>query len=210
MVGFLGGAVPAVFAMVTLGLFRAHISSARIGRAALQGVAFFVLSYVVYIVLRPMVVLRFDLAGIYLYYLFHDNAFFLVWCLVSYLLLYGTKTVGQPIQLCARAFAYFAGFYTFLALSDMILNYNSLGRYVLFLLPVARISLIFISVAVIVLMARVRHWTRYLLIIVPPMGSAIASFAPFLVVQSRATGAILLSASIFAVSGCVFFLSART
>jgi len=208
MVLFLAGAVPLSFALVVFGYAERRISLLNLGRPAARGLLMFVVAYVFYLLLRPVVKLDYSAEGLYIYYLLHDSLYFLVWSVVSYLVYYQIPHTDKPEEDYLPVLVYFTSFYLLLAISDILLN-KSLMAYIVLLLPVVRVGLIYISVAMIVLARRMYMVTRYALLLIPFTVGAAAAFVPALYTQRYIAGASLLAAGIFVAGALSFVLSTR-
>ena len=195
-------------ALVVFGYMGRRENLLPLGRPAARGVVIFIISYIFYLLLRPVVQLEYTPGGIYLYYLFHDNLFFLTWCIVAYLIYYQVPHTDDPEAEIVPTLVYFTAFYSLLAISDILLN-RTLTAYVLFLLPLSRVGVLLVSVSAIILARRMYMVIRYALILVPFCAAAVAAFVPSLYIQRHVPGSVFLSAGLFAAGGIIFFFSSR-
>lgn len=208
MVIFLAGAVPLSCAFVVFGYVVRSESIFTLGRPAARGFLMFILSYLFYLLLRPVVQLEYTASGIYLYYLFHEYLYFLVWGVVSYLIYYQVPHTDDPEGESLLALVYFGAFYSLLAISDILLN-KTLTAYVLFFLPLCRVGMIFIAVSSILLARRMYMLIRYALILLPFGAAAAGAMVPSLFIQKHLAGSILVSIGLFVAGGTMFFFSSR-
>ena len=111
MVVFLAGAVPLAFAIAAFGYSKEPFSLTDLVQHAARGFFSFIVAFVIYLLLRPIVVLSYDFAGIYGYYLAHHNLFFLAWCLISYVAFYQIPHTDTPQKEGIPILAYFTAFY---------------------------------------------------------------------------------------------------
>ncbi len=208
MVIFLAGAVPLSCALVIFGYVERKETLLHLGRFASKGFLIFMVSYLFYLLLRPVLQLHYTAGGIYLFYLFHENLFFLTWCVVPYLIYYKVPHTDDPEAESVPILVYFTAFYSLLAISDILLN-KTLTAYVLFLLPLCRVGVMFISISAILLARRMYMVVRYALVAVPFCVAAVAACVPSLFIQRYITGSVLLSVGIFAAGGLAFYFSSR-
>ena len=195
-------------ALIVFGYMERKETWLRLGRPAARGFLIFILAYVFYLLLRPVVQLEYTAGGIYRYYLLHENLFFLTWCVVSYLVYYQVPHTDNPEAESAPTLVYISAFYSLLAISDILLN-KTLTAHALFLLPLSRVGVMLISVSAILLARRMYIVVRYALMLVPFCAAAAAAFVPFFFIQKHNTGSILLAVGLFTAGGLTFFLSSR-
>lgn len=208
MVIFLAGAVPLSCALIIFGYAERRKSLLDLGRPAARGILIFMLAYVFYLLLKPVIQLEYTKEGLYTYYIIHDYLFFLVWCVVSYLIYYKIPHTDNPAEESLKTLVYFTAFYSLPAVSD-ILMHKPLTAYVLFLLPLCRVGIVFVAVSAITLARRMYMVVRYGLLVIPFCAAAVAAFVPFLFTQKHNTGAVLLALGIFVVGGLMFVFSTR-
>jgi hypothetical protein len=208
MVVFLAGAVPISCALIIFGYSERSRSLLDLGRPAARGLLIFILAYLFYLLLRPVMQLEYSKEGLYVYHLLHDYLFFLVWCVVSYLIYYKVPHTDNPTDESLPILVYFTAFYTLPAVSDILMS-KSLTAYILFLLPLCRVGIVLISVSAIILARRMYMVIRYGLLLIPLCVGTAAAFVPYLYTQKHAAGAIFLALGIFTVGGFMFIFSTR-
>ena len=209
MVIFLAGAVPLAFSIVAFGYSKSAVSVAELGQRAARGFFSFIISFLIYLLLRPAVQLEYTFAGLYRYYLAHHNLYFAVWCVVTYLVYYKVPHTDTPEAESTLILAYFTAFYTLLAVGEILLNIKEITGYILFLLPLSRIGVILISVAALLFARRMYIVARYGLLLVPFAASAVAAFVPVLYTLRHVTGSVLLCVALFAIGGFLYVLADR-
>jgi hypothetical protein len=209
MVIFLAGAVPLSFAIVAFGYTRSEFSVTDLGQYAARGFFSFLVSFVVYLLLRPIVQLNYSLGGIYGYYLAHHNLYFLAWCVISYLIYYQIPHTDSPADESILMLGFFAAFYTLLAIGEILLNIKEITPYILFLLPISRIGVIFLSVGALLFARRMYMLIRYGLILVPFAASGVAAFVPTLYTLRHVTAAVMLSLSLLLIGVLLYLLADR-
>ena len=208
MVIFLAGAVPLSCALVLFGYLERRDTLLDLGRPAARGILNFVISYLVYWLLKPVIQLDYTFSGIYIYYLVHENLYFLAWCVVSYLIYYQVPHTDAPAKESVPALIYFTAFFSPLAISDILLN-KTLTAHVLFLLPLSRVGVIMMAVGAIVVARRMYLIIRYALLLIPFTASAAAAMVPTLFFQQYSAPSILLAVGLFSAGGLFFFLSTK-
>ncbi len=209
MVIFLAGAVPLAFSIVAFGYSKTSFSITDLGQRAARGFFSFFIAFVIYLLLRPVVQLEYTTGGIYRYYLAHHNLYFLSWCVISYLVYYKVPHTDTPNTESTPIFAYFAAFYTLLAVGEILLNVKEITPYILFLLPLSRIGVILISVSALLFARRMYMITRYGLLLIPFAASAAAAFVPTLYTLRHVTASVILSIALFAIGSGLFILADR-
>lgn len=208
MIVFLAGAVPLSFALVVFGYVERSSSLLEHGRPAARGLLMFILSYVFYLLLRPVVKLDYSTEGLYIYYLVHNNLYFLGWCVISYLIYYQIPHTDTPMSASVPVLVYFTAFYLLLSVGDILLN-RALDAYILFLLPLCRVGLIYISVGAIILARRMYIIARYALLLVPFACAAAAAFVPTLYTQKYILVSVIISCGLFLAGAVMFVFSIR-
>jgi hypothetical protein len=208
MIVFLACAAPIGFAMAYF-VLSPRTDALIPGKSVARGLLIFVASYVVYLLISPAVEINFTSKGIYLFYLLTYELYFAAWSVISYLIFYKVPHTHNPAGETAWTLAYFTSFYIFLAVGDILLNANGLTAYLLFLLPISRIGIIYLTVGAFIFARRMYMIIRYILVLVPFAGAATAAAIPLLFIQSHAVAAGLLAGGIFLLGGCVFFFSGR-
>lgn len=209
MVIFLAGAVPLSFAIVAFGYARHDFAITELGQHAARGFFSFLVSFVFYLLLRPIVQLSYSFEGIYGYYLAHHNLYFLAWCVIAYLVYYQIPHTDNPENESTPMLAFFAAFYTLLAVAEILLNIKEITSYILFLLPLSRIGVIFISVGALLFARRMYMLPRYGLILVPFVASAAAAFVPTLHTLRHVAASVLLAVGLFVVGGLLYVFADR-
>ena len=209
MVIFLAGSVPLMFAIAVLGYAKHSSSLTDLGQHVARGFFAFIVSFIVYLLLRPIVQLNYTSSGIYGYYLAHHNLYYLSWCVISYLIFYKIPHTDTPEIEITPVLAYFAAFYALLAVSDILLNVKEITSYILFLLPISRIGVILISVAAIIFARRMYIIIRYGLLLIPFATSAVAAFVPLLHTLRYITASVFLAVSLLVVGCLLYFLADR-
>jgi hypothetical protein len=127
---------------------------------------------------------------------------------VSYLIYYKVPHTDNPEGESLPTLIYFTSFYSLLAVSDILIS-KSLTAYILFLLPLCRVVVVFISVSAILLARRMYIVMRYALLMIPICAAFAAAFVPFLFTRKYVTGSVLLSLALIVVGGLLFVLSTR-
>ncbi len=208
MVVFLAAAVPLSFALVVFGYLERRTSLLEFGRPAARGLLIFVVAYVFYLLLRPVVELNYTAEDLYVYYLLHDFLYLLTWCVVSYLIYYQIPHTDNTRDESLVTLVYFTAFFLLPAIGDILMN-KTLTAYTVLLLPLCRVGLMYISVASIVLARRMYIVVRYALLLVPVAAAGIAAFVPLLFTQKYITGSAVLAAGIFVTGALMFLFSVR-
>ena len=113
-----------------------------------RGVVTWILGYLVFFFVSPLVELRYDTEGIYFFYFFRDYGYWSFVAIAGHVLLSLSKSRRLSSDGIGNLTAFMLGFFLLAPVVDLISYHKILNTYYLFLLPSLRIVLLltFISV----------------------------------------------------------------
>ena len=130
-----------VFMLVTADSTAEAYSS--VVKPLLRGIVVWIVSYLVYLFVSPLVPLQYDAPQIYGYYAFHDFGYWTSVGIVGFLLVRFLRRDRPKEPALVSAGAFFLGVFLVQPVIDLITFHKVLNAYHLFLLPTLRILLVY-------------------------------------------------------------------
>jgi len=206
MVLFLLGSVPLFYGF----LMSLILPPRRYGRELwfwfFRGILTFIPAYLLFLLLRKIVPLVFTPLGIYGYYFYHDAFLFGLLSVAGYVLIAvyfprsGDRSVGEVLS-------YLSGFFTCVAAADFVRHYGEFDLYLMFLLPVLRLSTILVFAILLPRALDRRGEIPYHHIIAAVLFLALTAVVPLLYVIHLEWISILGAVVIAAGTGAFFWLN---
>ena len=177
-------------------------------RTILQGMGVWAVAFLLYLLLRPLVPLRFDRTGLYLYFALHDFVYWIAAATAGFLIV-SLRDSNPRISLSVDVIGGFLlGIFLAQPVIDLIESHQNLQIYDLFLLPALRIVLILALPALLVIAADSSLFVRILLSAAIVSLTFLAPLVPFFAVRNLAIVSYAL-VGIFSVGAIALFLVAR-
>lgn len=171
-----------------------------------RGILTFIPAYILFLLMRKIVGLGFTPFGIFAYYFYHDAFLLPAFGVAGYLLLstYFPHFGGRHL---AEALSFLSGYFTFVAAADFVRHFGGFDPYLLFLLPIMRLSTILVFAVLLPRALDQLSSVPYLLIGAGILYLAVTAAVPLLSVLHFAWLAIALTAVIAAGSSYFFWLN---
>ena len=206
---FLAGAIPFSYGMILSFFYPGESTFQNSGKPFLKGIAILALSFLVYWPFSSLVILRFSAGGIYLYYFFHQGIFFIGTGILGFFLVHRYQLDSRGSDTALQTLSFFSGFFLLLSIVDIIRFQKELTGYLLFTLPLIRISLVLGISAILTLAISVFGVLRYLLIFAVSFLASIAALVPTLFLLSFYASSYLLAIVLVFLTGLLFLIVRR-
>ncbi|MBN2050817.1 MAG: hypothetical protein JW760_10260 [Spirochaetales bacterium] len=207
MVLFLVLAVPLFTPFIIPFCFPASLIRGDAFLAWLKGFLVFLPGVLIFSFLRKAVPEVFTPFGLYVYYLFHDYLLPLLPALAGYILLFRTREYGDYHSFCSKTLLYYAGYFAFFGIVEMIIHFMWYDPQILFLRPLLFITMILFSSSLCVAAFEREGYGRWLLLLVVPAGTALFALVPTFFLVSSILPAVLVTVVSL---GAAFFLFLTT
>lgn len=164
-----------------------------------RGVLVFIPVYLILLLIRTAVPLRFSYASIYAYYFIYHALYYSALGSLGYIIIKRFSADAERGSV-SEAFVFLAGFFTFSSVLDIVRNFPYFDSYELFLYPTMKLAVI---AALAFLLARYvggRGWGRWGYLAVGALFVAMTAFVPFLFMIHLSYAAVIITAALLAIS----------
>lgn len=157
-----------------------------------RGLLTFIPAYIIYLLIAGSVPLTYSYGGIFAYYLVHNGLYYVVVASLAYILLrqFSRDSDGGSVS---EAFVFFAGFFTFASVLEIVRHFPYYDSFTLFLYPTIRLAVI---AAIAFLLARAfdsNGWVRWLYLVIGLIFVAATALVPFFYVIHITVAAIAIT-----------------
>ncbi len=108
----------------------------------LKGIICFFIALLFYLIIRSFFPVSYTAGGLFLYRLVNDHLLYLILSLGGLFLFKGIPDAYNQKENIFETFVFLSGFYTMVAFVDFVENFNKFDIFILFFLPLLRISTI--------------------------------------------------------------------
>lgn len=162
-----------------------------------RGLLVFVPAYLIYLIVGESVPLTFSATGIFGYYFFHDALLPTLMATVAYILIQQFSKAPNQGSV-SEAFIFFAGYFTFASVLEIVRQFPDYNAYLLFLFPTLRLAVISAFGFLLARFFGTNGWVRWIYL---PVGLAFliaTALVPFFYVSHFGFVAIIVTVALLA------------
>jgi len=162
-----------------------------------RGLLTFIPAYIIFLLVAGRIPLVYTYGGIYGYYFFHDAFLLSVMGALSYILIRAFSRAPEKDSV-SHVFVFFAGYFTFASVLEIVRHFPNYNYYLLFLLPTLRLAVIAAFAFLVARYFSAEGWTRWAYLAIALLFLAATALVPFFFLIHVGYAAIIVTVVLFA------------